>query len=337
MQPFLSKWRIGMVAIIAAGGCGPPGPVDIGPDDAPAQSPQAVWREAFDPAGAGFMSSVWGSAPDDVFTVGGQPEQAAVFHYDGAAWTSMEVPELPIFVWVFGFGSDDVIAVGERGAAARYDGSNWQALDTGVDADLFGVWGAMPDDLWAVGGNLAEGPPLILHFNGGDWTEVALPQNDRNPTALLKVWGTSADNVFAVGQNGIILHYDGSAWRQVASGTSADLISLWGSAPNQVLSVGGRASARMSVYDGDAWQSHTSPLPGLNGVFVPDAGTAVVVGLLGTAATVDLSTVILTPETTPTALTLHAVWGDGAGRTYAVGGRSSERPYTGVAIVRTME
>jgi hypothetical protein len=36
---------------------------------------------------------------------------------------------------------------------------------------------------------------------------------------LMSVWGTSSNDVYAVGSNGTILHYDGTAWSQMASGT----------------------------------------------------------------------------------------------------------------------
>ena len=32
---------------------------------------------------------------------------------------------------------------------------------------------------------------------------------------LLSIWGTSDKNIFTVGDNGIMLHYDGEAWSKV--------------------------------------------------------------------------------------------------------------------------
>ena len=37
------------------------------------------------------------------------------------------------------------------------------------------------------------------------------------------VWGSSATDVFAVGDSGTILHYNGSAWSAMSSGTTNEL------------------------------------------------------------------------------------------------------------------
>ncbi|NJK33030.1 MAG: hypothetical protein HC927_11815, partial [Deltaproteobacteria bacterium] len=52
-----------------------------------------------------------------------------------------------------------------------------------------------------------------------------------------------------------MLHWDGSAWTQELAGTSADLISLWGSGDDDVLAVGGRANGVLVRWDGSAWQA----------------------------------------------------------------------------------
>ena len=102
--------------------------------------------------------------------------------------------------------------------------------------------------------------------------------------------------------------------------------------------MGGRSNAVMAVYDGVSWTSQSlAPLPGLNGVFVEDSRTADVVGLIGSAASVAIASFDFTIAQTPTALTLHGVWGDRDVAVYAVGGRSSEQPFVGVALVRSAE
>ena len=37
------------------------------------------------------------------------------------------------------------------------------------------------------------------------------------------MWGSSGGDVFAVGSDGTILHYDGTAWSAMGSGTTNDL------------------------------------------------------------------------------------------------------------------
>jgi hypothetical protein len=74
---------------------------------------------------------------------------------------------------------------------------------------------------------------------------------------LHDVWGTSASNVFAVGNAGTILHYDGAAWTSMSSGTTVALTRVWGASPSEVY-----ASDETGVllrYDGSSWSSVTYP------------------------------------------------------------------------------
>ena len=59
---------------------------------------------------------------------------------------------------------------------------------------------------------------------------------------LYGVWGSSANDVFAVGAAGIVLHYTGSAWNTMECGTTADLRGVWGTTGSDVLAVGANAT-----------------------------------------------------------------------------------------------
>ena len=61
-----------------------------------------------------------------------------------------------------------------------------------------------------------------------------LPQG--NP--LLGIWGSSGSDVFAVGEGGTILHYDGTSWSSMNSGSANRLIDIWGSSGSDVFAVG---------------------------------------------------------------------------------------------------
>ena len=52
------------------------------------------------------------------------------------------------------------------------------------------------------------------------------------------VWGSGGNDVFAVGESGIILHYDGKTWSKINSGTSRHLDSIWGSSQNDIFVTG---------------------------------------------------------------------------------------------------
>ena len=71
--------------------------------------------------------------------------------------------------------------------------------------------------------------------SGSVWElETSLPQEDH----LRGVWCYSASDVFAVGWDGTILHYDGSSWNLMNSGTDSILEGVWGSSSSDVFAVG---------------------------------------------------------------------------------------------------
>ncbi len=55
---------------------------------------------------------------------------------------------------------------------------------------------------------------------------------------LMGIWGTGPKDVFAVGDNGTILHFDGLSWKSMSSGTSAQLLGVWGTGPKEVFAAG---------------------------------------------------------------------------------------------------
>ncbi len=324
-------------------------PSDGGAADGGAAS-TVSWDAAFDTSSAGALSGVWGTAPDDVFIVGGTDVQGEVYHYDGAAWSAMDVPKgLALLVWSYGFGPDDVYSVGVDGSMAHYDGATWTAIDTGTDADLWGVWGTSGSDLWVVGGVPDSGgdcgdeavdgeKTCIWHYDGSSLSPVAIGkgENDRGATSMFKVWGID-DKLFTVGQNGLVLQYDGSAWTRISAGAEAndDFVSLWGPSSDNIVAVGGRSSARIAHFDGSAWET-TAPsgYGGLNAVYMLQDDLAVIGGIYGMVGTYQPSTGEIVEEGPVSGGDIHAIWGDGAGRYYAVGGHFTD-PYTGVAYVRT--
>ena len=81
---------------------------------------------------------------------------------------------------------------------------------------------------------------------------------DSVPTTntLNGVWGSSPNNVFAVGYSGTILHFDGAVWSEMSSGTSNTLKDIWGSSEDDVYAVG--ANGTILHYDGSNWAPMTS-------------------------------------------------------------------------------
>lgn len=97
--------------------------------------------------------------------------------------------------------------------------------------------------------------------------------------ALHDVWGSGSDDVWAVGDGGVVLHFDGAVWEAMASGVSEGLRTVWGSAPDDVWAAG--VDGAMAHWDGSRWQAWTakpSTTEWLNGLWGSRADEVWVVG-----------------------------------------------------------
>lgn len=287
-------------------------------------------------ADKGALYSVWGPAPDEVYAVGGQGVGAdstgVMLRWDGKAWSEVALPPgTRRLHWVAGVG-EALWVVGEAGTSLRRVGEQWSAVATGTDVSLWGVWGASEAEIWTVGGDGFTGAPVLLRYDGAAWSPGAAPPLPPESHALFKVWGSGADDVTAIGDFGVAIHYDGAAWTATETGSIADLISVNGHGVEH-LAVGGRANARVARWDGGAWAGATLAKPGLSGVWVDDVGVATAVGSSGQILRIAPGSLEATEEESPTFLVLHAVFGFGKGPRFAVGGNlTGQPPYIGVIV-----
>src|SRR5262245_54453245 len=66
------------------------------------------------------------------------------------------------------------------------------------------------------------------------WTR----QGNRSDAPLYAVWGSDANNVWAVGHAGTIVKWNGAVWTPQPSGTTGGIYDVWGSDANNVWAVG---------------------------------------------------------------------------------------------------
>jgi hypothetical protein len=273
----------------------------------------------------GALLSVWGSGPDDIWVAGGQSGKGVLIHGDGTSWSPVAVDADQLLWWVYGFSSDDVYAVGERGLALHYDGEAWAKFETGTDATLYGVWGASGEDVWIVGGDPygATGSAVVLRGSGTNFENVLDVPEDMLPSALFKVYGGPA-GLMAVGTSGTVLRYDGASWDRDGAPTDEPIFSLWGRADDDIYAVGGTGVGEVLHYDGEAWNrvNDDGLGDGLSGVFTAPGQPTIAVGNGAYVIEIGEDGSMVEPllpvhEMQPT---LHGVWGDGTGTTYAVGG-----------------
>ena len=141
------------------------------------------------------------------------------------------------------------------------------------------------------------------------------------------VWGSGPNDVYAVGENGTIVHYAGAWWSTTPSGTTATLYDVWGSGRADVFAVGDAGT--ILHYDGTDWSAmdSTTTQP-LNGVWGSGPNDVFAVGGDGTILHYDGSTWSVMSSGTTEALA--DVWSSGPNDAFAVGGETILH-YDGIA------
>lgn len=236
------------VASIAITGC--PGDDDVRPiggdagADATTDGGAPEWKTVLEGLD-GSLLSIWGPSSKDVWTVGGSLGNgfpSLVLRFDGTTWKRATPGRDETYWWVHGTAGDDVWLVGEKGRITHWDGAAFREDASGTTATLFGAFAFARDDVWAVGGvpDQATGPKdVVLHYDGNAWKTETLPAPSN--AALFKVWGPSKDDVYVVGENGVIWHRAAGAWKREGEGVAKGrLTTVAGCSATQLFAVGGR-------------------------------------------------------------------------------------------------
>jgi hypothetical protein len=212
-------------------------------------------------------------------------------HWDGRVWTQVTGTPLPAHGYLDGVvrfrgGAWAVGASGTHpnGTAGlhkplilRLTGSTWTRVPypSKTGGHLTAVAASSPANAWAVGSVMdaaADGPQLLVHWNGKAWKQVQLPAIPRYGW-LTGVTTTSPDNAWAVGNTGpgavFILHWDGRRWRVVRTpgmtGTSQTLVGVTATSARNAWAVGsdyGKGKTLVLHWNGKTWKRVPSPSPG---------------------------------------------------------------------------
>jgi hypothetical protein len=143
---------------------------------------------------------------------------------------------------------------------------------------------------------------------------------------LFGVWGSSHYDVFAVGDKGIILHYDGSGWSPMGSVTQQLLWGVWGSSPSNVYAVGFQGT--ILHYDGSNWSSVASGTgASLFGIWGSSPSDIYIAGVAGTILHYNGST--WGPMSSGTTALLYDVWGSSSSDIFVVGEAGTILNYNG--------
>jgi len=110
---------------------------------------------------------------------------------------------------------------------AIWNGQRWQLErvywtfqgNQGVSR-LTAIMAFSSNDIWV-------GDTVPYHWNGISW-RAELGMVGIFASWINKIWGRSSSDLYIVGNNGNIAHYNGSSWRRVETGSTATLWDIWG-------------------------------------------------------------------------------------------------------------
>ena len=158
----------------------------------------------------------------------------------------------------------------------HWDGTAWQRRRESLSSRYNGVWGSSTDSFWTI-----EAGQLM------NWNHLLQPQGpymvDPPKVPLYSIWGTAPGDIWVVGSNGTVAHWNGTmvelkpANAQNLYGVWADMSTVW--------AVGAAGLIIISTDRGMTWNNerpNATAQTNLNGIWGPDAANLWAVGDQGT-------------------------------------------------------
>jgi len=143
--------------------------------------------------------------------------------------------------------------------------------------DITGAWGSSASDVWFVAHQLGGGS-AIIHFDG---TQIT----GQNTSGTLRtIWGSSRDKVWALGDDGAYVTFDGMSWTGESTFTNGDVYATWGSsvawAVGQYVGVGNLRRTSTNLKDWNYGDQYDLPSTARSGRLraVAGSGSKVFVG-----------------------------------------------------------
>jgi len=112
--------------------------------------------------------------------------------------------------------------------AARWDGTMWTIIKVpylfqgkATYGPIHTVFGFGPNDIWFGGGALE-------YWDGKKFSNDDAINSSWPAQWINKIWGSSDNDLYVVGDGGAAAHFDGS-WHSIATGTTLPFQDIWGS------------------------------------------------------------------------------------------------------------
>jgi len=235
---------------------------------------------------------------------------ASVLGYTDATWTVTVAPAVSVYdsnnSLVSTYAPTSTSPVAEDNG---YHGGDY--VQNAVSDAVPGETVKLGDGIYEVDTGITVAKAITLQSVNGASSTTVRPTTDD----LRGVWGSSSSDVFAVGYDGTIAHYNGSAWSSQTSSTTNDLRGVWGSSSSDVFAVG--YDGTILHYNGTTWSSQTRRTD--NNLYSVWGTSSSNVFAVGASGTILHYTDAWRFKTSGTTNTLYGVWGSGATDIFAVG------------------
>jgi len=119
--------------------------------------------------------------------------------------------------------------------AIHWDGNEWKLYEVDRYVRITDIFAFSETDMWFVNGC------YVYHFDGESFTNIWVCDWEvYGPNQTMYIWGTSSENLFFIGDNGSIVHYDGIDFEVMDSGTDLHLRRIAGTDDGSHLFVSGK-------------------------------------------------------------------------------------------------
>ena len=270
---------------------------------------------------------------EEIFAVGGEYDATTsdflgrVFHYDGEVWSEIETGQSLPRLRRIQRDKDELLIVGDGGFAARINQQGANRLQTKIRHDLHDVAVLKHGSTLVCGDG---GTVLVESLNSNASTDIESPADCTLPSSwknispditkksLRGVWCAQSNLIYAVGDAGTIIKYDGQDWTSENIPTNNRLHGIWGTSQNNIYVIGDNTT--ILHFDGDAWSICYKGEVDVAFLAITGFGAhdIFVVGDNGTALRFD--GVNWQRTETGTQYELYAIWGFDPEHVLAVGG-----------------